>query len=175
MANFLTKLMNVGSNNQIASGGGGALVSQANLSNLNPGNIMKAYNAATEAGNIQQLPDIPIPKIERPYPATEKEALDATQAAEVLKEGVKNLKTVLKAVGKMEDASAQAVEAMADYNIAQRDAEIKKQCANVKNAMHAAQSGTTHQQLAQDLIAAREREVYRINQIVDTYQKVSGW
>ncbi len=175
MANFLTKLFNSNNRGISNSGSGGALVSQANLDRLDPGNIMRAYDAATEAGNIQQLADIPIPKINAPYPATDKEAIDSQQAAIVFKDGIKNFKTVLKSAGQMEKSSAEAVEAMSDYMIERREAEEKKQQANVKNAKHAAKSGLNHQQMAVDLLAERKRREYEIQQTIETYQKVSGW
>lgn len=170
----LARLFTGGGNNG-NSGGGGALVQQANTGQITPGTMMVPYDELATAPNGRPLPEYKVPKIDAPEIATEEQAFQAEQAAEIMKEGVKNGSRVLKSAGKIEGYAADLMDAYEDYLEKRIDAEEQKQNSNVKLGKRLLKSASKHQDLAVSLIAERNRQEANINGAINTYERTSGW
>jgi hypothetical protein len=157
-------------------GSGGALVHQAqNAGNLAPNNLMKAYKNEYTPQGVKQIPDLPVPTINRPVLATMAQAIDAESAAKEMNEKVRNGKRVLKAASKLHQASADAVEALGSHYEDCMDAEFQKQQSNAKLGRHAASLMPRYNNEAQMLNQAIQVAQHQIEVDSNRYALVGGW
>lgn len=176
MGNWITNFIGGGNrNNQLSAndGGGGPLVSSADISAVTSQNLLKNYNKGLNPGG--QIPDYEVPKITKPELATQQQALEAEIAADIFADGVKNAQTVYKAAGKIEKESAKLVAAHGGYIEDQLDAEQAKLAANAKLGKKFLSHGLGIQNEAASLDNAIQRTKVQMRQVVQVYKAKGGW
>jgi hypothetical protein len=160
------------------SGGRHDGITQNQLDNLSPANLLKASRADLDPSNVKQLPAFLVPAI-RPGQviamATEAGALNAEHAAKVLAEKTKNATRILKAAGEIEQNSAEMVKAFGNYRTRQLGAELARQQANKDFGVAAAGLAAQYNQNAYALQSSIDSNRLQISLAADAYAKVGGF